>query len=264
MASAETHAGDSRLSRWLFAPADPACIRLFRVLLSLVLLWNFWPRELGLHPMYRHIPGLVDLYEAVFLTWWPYWGIVAGVIVSFASGWRPTLTGLCLAALLLPLIYLERFRQSRQVLLFVVLACAMLGERGPMWPVRLIQIQLALIYGVNAIAKTNPDYLSGHALIRMSEELHNFLVTMSDGYLRVGPITMPVQWAAVLSTVTEYGLAAGFWFRRTRLATAAAGIGFHLMLQRIVRIGMLDWTSMFLYLAFLLPFQPRPNREASG
>ena len=91
--------------------------------------------------------------------------------------------------------------------------------------------------------------------MRMAQSLPNFLVDLSDGYLHLGPLQMPVKLAATLTVVTEYGLALGFWSRRTRLVTAVVGVAFHLILQRIVRIAMLDWTSMFLYLVFFLPFR---------
>lgn len=133
-----------------------------------------------------------------------------------------------------------------------------------MWPIRLIQFQLSVVYGVNAIAKTTPGYLSGEVLMGMSNALPNFLVDLSSGYAQLWFLRMPVSMAAVLSAATEYTLALGFWFRRTRPAAAVLGVGFHLMLKQIVRIHMLDWTSMFLYLAFFLPFHTRARRDPSG
>jgi hypothetical protein len=39
------------------------------------------------------------------------------------------------------------------------------------------------------------------------------------------------------------------------------GVLFHVILMRIVRIGLFDWALMFLYLAFLLPFdRPAAHR----
>jgi hypothetical protein len=127
-----------------------------------------------------------------------------------------------------------------------------------MWPICLIQLQLSVVYGINALMKTTPAYLSGEVLIGMSQMLPNFLVDLSDSYLHVGPLAIPVALAAVASAATEYFLALGFWFPCLRVATAVVGVLFHLILKMIVRIGLLDWASMFLYLAFLLPFD-RPS-----
>lgn len=228
-----------------------------------MLLVVFWPRGLALDEPFRHIAGLEDWYESVFLM--PaYWAIAACGIVLYGTGrWRPRLVGWSLVVLLLPLIFLDGLRQSRQTLLTVLAACSLLGQGGPMWPIRLAQLQLALIYGVNAIAKSSPEYFSGETLVGMSQTMGNFLVDLSSGYLEVGPVRMPAQLAAVLSALTEYGLALGFWFRRTRVLAAVAGVGFHMVLKFIVRIHMLDWVSMFLYLLFFLPFERR-TVEAKG
>jgi len=206
-----------------------------------------------------HRRGLEGLYESIVLTG-PYWYLALSVIVLFGAGWRPRVLGWCAVALLFPLVFLTGMRQSRQVLVSALAVFSLLRRDGPMWPIRLIQFQLAMIYGINAIAKTTPGYLSGEALMGMSQSLPNFLVDLSSGYVPMGFLRIPVRVAAVLSVATEYGLALGFWFRRTRLATAAVGVAFHLVLKTIVRIHMLDWTSMFLYLAFLLPFPARPRR----
>lgn len=47
--------GGGRLSRWLFAPVDPTCTAVFRVLLSLMLIVVFWPRHLALDAPFRDI-----------------------------------------------------------------------------------------------------------------------------------------------------------------------------------------------------------------
>jgi hypothetical protein len=73
----------------------------------------------------------------------------------------------------------------------------------------------------------------------------------------VGGVAVPLWLAATGVVMTEYALAVGFWFRRTRWATAALGVAFHGTLRYVVRIGFLDWVSLFLYAAFLLPFERR-------
>ena len=203
----------------------------------------------------------------------PYWLLTLAGLALFAAGWRPQVLGWLISVLLLPW-FLAHGRPSQQLLLFTLLAFSFLrsdarlslwrgrqsASVGPMWPIRLIQLQLSIVYGVNALMKTTPAYLSGDVLIGMSRMLPNFLVDLSDGYLHVGLLAIPVALAAAASALTEYFLALGFWFRRLRIAAAVVGVLFHVILMRIVRIGMLDWASMFLYLAFLLPFD-RPAAQ---
>jgi hypothetical protein len=132
------------------------------------------------------------------------------------------------------------------------------GSAGPRWPIRLIQLQLSVLYGVNAVAKTHPDYLTGATLIAMSEVLPNFVPDLSGGVLHVAGLAVPVWLAAVATVATEYVLALGFWFPRLRVATALLGLVFHVALTRVVHIEYLGVVSVFLYAAFLLPFD-RPG-----
>ncbi len=129
---------------------------------------------------------------------------------------------------------------------------------GPCWPIRIVQLQLSVLYAANAIAKTTPDYLSGQTLAAMMQVFPNFLVRPSDGHIALGALSIPLWLAAIGVVLTEYALAAGFWFRRTRVATAVLGVGFHTAMRYVVRIGFLDVVALFLYAAFLLPFERRP------
>lgn len=263
-----------RLDRFLFAPADPRAAALFRVALAAMIVFAFWPRGAGLAGPLRRYAGLSALYEQVFLTGF-YWWLLLAALALYAAGRFTRTLGFALVLLLLPLDFLRHGRPSRQVLLFVLLSFSFLrGTRagrasgdeqpaGPMWPVRLIQLQLSALYGFNALAKSTPEYLSGDALAAMSQTLPNFLVSMAGGRLHLGPLDLPLWPAAVLSTLVEYFLAVGFWLPRFRIAAAVAGVSFHLLLTQIVRIFLLDWVAMFLYLAFLLPFD-RPAKAPGG
>lgn len=264
------------IERFLFAPVDARTAAVFRIALAVLLALAFWSvGGRATFPVIR-IAGAEQLYDRLFATRW--YGLLSLVLAGlFGVGVWPRLTGLLLFALLLPLASLTRGQQSRQVLLLVLLAFSMLrtdarwsvrtlfggsrsGTAGPIWPVRLVQIQLSLVYLVNAIAKSTPQYLSGDALINMSRMRPNFLVDLSDGYMHVGPIAIPVAAAAIASVLVEYALAIGFWVPRLRWPTAVLGLAFHFGLQQIVSIFMLDYACMFLYLAFLLPWHL--SREA--
>gem|GEM_PF-1235892 len=267
------------LARWLFASAHPQAVAAFRMVLALALLLAFTPHaDLGAD--IRQHPRLVELYEQVFLTRWYWWGrlVPLGLL---ALGWWPRAMGVLLLALLFSLDLLSGYRESRQVMLMALLAfCFMrsdatwsvralrrpvvLVNAGPMWPIRLIQLQLSLVYGVNALAKLTPQYLSGDVLQGFSKVLPNFVADVSQGMLHLGPLAIPVWLGAVASVAVELALAIGFWVPRLRWTTAALGVTFHVGLKWIIRIGLLDYASMFLYLAFLLPFGPRPARTATA
>ncbi|HTL28951.1 MAG TPA: HTTM domain-containing protein, partial [Tepidisphaeraceae bacterium] len=264
------------IDRFLFEPVNARTAAIMRMALAVMLPWSFWSIGLKIMPPAEWIPGATRFYNQLLLTR-GYAAAIIFVAMLFGAGIRPRMTGIALFVLLLPLDSLSRGRQSRQVLLFALLAFSMLrsdacwsvqrwlkrdqpvdADAGPMWPIRLIQIQLSLVYAVNAFAKATSHYTNGDTLIGMSRMRPNFLIDMSDGFAHFGPIALPVALAATGSVIVESYLAVGFWFRRLRWITAAVGVMFHIMLQSIVHIFMLDLASMFLYLAFLLPWSKAP------
>jgi hypothetical protein len=248
----------------LFAPVDAAVVAWFRVSLALFLGYALWPR--GLAPSRWVDPSLQGLYASIVSST-PYLVALYALILLFALGWRARLTGLLLFALILPLAFFEKGRVSRQLLASVVLFLSFYRtvpawrwrelknfEAGPMWPIRLVQLQVSVLYGVNAFTKSTPEYLSGEVLMTLSVTQPNFLVDLSTGYLTIGTLGIPVFLLAWATVAIEYTLGLGFWLSRWRMAVALLGVGFHLVLKWVVRIFMLDYTAVFLYLAFLLPF----------
>jgi len=85
--------------------------------------------------------------------------------------------------------------------------------------------------------------------------LPNFKVDLSNGFLDLGFITIPVAILGISTVVSEYYLAIGFWIKKLRIFTAIFGIAFHLILKQVVGIGFLDYVAVFLYLSFLLPWE---------
>ena len=237
------------IARWLFAPVDARTVALFRVVLALVLAWDLFRLRGALLPWLgpAHVAALV------------------AALLAFGAGFRPLVSGLILAALLYPV----KIRESVHVLMVAVAATALAcrdpragdaHDAAPIWPIRLVQLQLSALYLVNALAKTTPHYLDGSVLAGFAATLPNFVATVDGGTLRFGPFALPLAVAAVASVVSEYVLAFGFWFRPLRGLTAVFGVLFHLVLKLVIRIGMLDWVSMTLYLAFLLPFERGARR----
>lgn len=259
------------LNGFLFQPVDARAAAWFRMAFAVALPWFFWSR--GLRGPDGATAPVRWLYEHVFLSF-GYWLAVLALCVPMAWGWRPRLVGCLLVLVLLPLDFLSVGSTSRLVMLFALLAFSCvrsdavripwrasdrsrLHGAGPSWPVRLMQLQLTLLYGANAIAKSSPSYLRGDVLMDYSIALPNFRVDLSGGMLELGPVAVPVVLAAVASAFTEYFLAIGFWFGRWKWITALVGLGFHFSLTFIVQIFMLHYATVFLYLAFLLPLVGR-------
>jgi hypothetical protein len=130
--------------------------------------------------------------------------------------------------------------------------------------VLLIRLQLSLLYGVNALAKTTPDFLDGHVLAGMSRMLGNFAVDLSRGSVEVAGVSVSVWVLAVATVLVEYALAIGFWIRHLRWPMALLGALFHLVSTQVVTIGYLHFAAIFLYASFLLPFDRVAARDAAS
>ena len=250
------------LERWLFARVDATSLAVFRLALVAVLTVGVfvWPMT----DWWAAYGAVLHLGTATLVR--SHRALAIAVLAVAAVGWRPRLAGVLGVAVLLPFA-LER--RSMQLLVVALAATSLLGDdarsawrrggtapaTGPMWPIRLLQIELSTVYLVNALAKTTPDYLSGGVLAAFAVTLPNFVAQVRDGWLYAGGIGLPLAIAATASALAEWVLAVGFWVPRLRRAVAVFGVLFHLVLKLVIQIGMLDWTCMTLYLAFLLPFE---------
>lgn len=265
----------ARLAAWLFGPADSRTGTWLRATLGGLLLYAYWP--VGRSHRYEGAlgdgPAWQALYGDVFLTSGYRWVVLAGIVV-FMLGWRIRWVGPVLAVLLLPYCFLQSGQQSRQLWVACVVCVSLLPSRaflggrtevdpaGPVWPLRLLQLQLTAVYAINALYKSTPEFLSGDVLAALSTR-PNFWVNMSDGYLHAGAPAVPAGWLAVATVIIEYWLAAGLWWRRTLVFTAVLGVAFHIGLKFIMRIHMLDIATLYLYFAFLIPVASA-GRGATG
>jgi len=255
------------LKTFFFAPLDPYYTTILRVILSVAVVVVFWDTSTPLSYV-RLTPWLNNLYNGLFFSK-PYILAVLCLLILFYIGIRPRTSGLLLTLMLIPLVFVEGYHKSRQVMCLSIFAFSLLPScsqfslikhnnvgiisLSPIWPIRLIQIQLSLLYLVNAVSKTSESYLSGEVLKGISIMMPNFLVDLSSGYVELGPFRITAFAAAAATVLIEYALAIGFWFRKTRVPIAILGVVFHLSLSHFVTIGKLDWASLFLYPAFLLP-----------
>ncbi len=251
------------MDEFLFAPVRPRAVSTFRLALAIVVPFVFWPRAPILD--LAVIPGeaIGDLYRSEFTRSW-YGFVVAIAAIPFGLGCRPRRSGLVLVATCIPLMGVASGQQSRQVLLVALLGACALSAFGPIWPVRIIQLQLTVLYGYNALAKLTPEYLDGGVLEGLSIMRSNFLVDLSAGQVDLGPATVSTGVAAVTSVAVELFLAVAFWHPRLRWVAVVVGVGFHLQLARIVSIANLDVASVFLYLVFLIRWSTTPTCAQTG
>jgi len=257
--------GLNKINLDLFTPANPKSIILFRVCLAIMLAYMFAPR--GLSPIFP-LTKFPDLHQYLFSD--AYYVLIYILITLFALGIKSQIIALLLFIVLLPHDFLSSGRTSKQVILCVLLCYVFIkslpvwkfnnttykkSDLCPIWPIRLIQIQLSILYGVNAISKTSYHYLSGQTLIDMSTTYKNYQVDLSDGFLHLYSLAIPVYLLAIVSVLIEYFLAIGFWFKKTKWIAVTVGLIFHGSLVFVMTIFMLDYVSVFLYITFIIPFK---------
>jgi hypothetical protein len=85
----------------------------------------------------------------------------------------------------------------------------------PYWPAFLIKSQISILYAWTAIAKINPQYLSGEVL-----------GTFMQPWVAVPEGLLPT--AAILSIMAEGFLAIALWVKKTRKVAFVVGAGLHI------------------------------------
>jgi len=121
----------------------------------------------------------------------------------------------------------------------------------PPWPIRLIQLQVVLMYVVTVWVKLHGwTWLHGTAVsyvLRIPGETRFLLPT---------GITASPFWAHVLTwgtLVVEAAFPLLVWNRRTRPVALTLGVSLHLAIHFTLRVGLFSWTVLVAYLAFLPP-----------
>jgi len=123
-------------------------------------------------------------------------------------------------------------------------------DTQPVWPLRLWQYQLAIMYLAAALWKMgNPDWRSGTALHYV---LNNLTFQRFPG---VVPSSMFGATVALtyLTLAWELAFPVLVWFRRTRTVMLLIGLALHLGMWATLEVGAFMPTVLVAYVAFLDP-----------
>jgi predicted DCC family thiol-disulfide oxidoreductase YuxK len=185
-------------------------------------------------------------------------GLWLASALVFMVGWRTRVAGTVLTATLASVVLLDQQLYSNHLYLMVLAAGLLtLADSGaaisldarragsrdwvPGWPVWLLCLQVTFVYGFAALAKLNPDFLSGSVVA---------------SYLRRdGPLAVPDAWRSlepmlvlsILAVLTEAFLAVRLWSRRWLPAAMVAGLGLHVFIT-----GWLTPTASLLVFSVLI------------
>ena len=121
-------------------------------------------------------------------------------------------------------------------------------ERGRIWGLRLIMIQLGTIYVLAAIDKTNAAFLSGDRMEHFVALYYTGISHPLDGWVPVA-----CQLTAIITVALEYALAFGMPFARARRYLIIPGLLLHAGFYVLLPVSTYTVTMFVLYVAYLNP-----------
>ncbi|RWD61298.1 MAG: hypothetical protein EOS37_32660 [Mesorhizobium sp.] len=116
-------------------------------------------------------------------------------------------------------------------------------ERGNLWGLRLIVVQLSVLYFFAAFDKSNYAFLSGARL----EQIFLWFYAGSD---YPSGLAWPATIVSFGVVALEYGLAFGLPFRATRRYLVLPGLAFHAIIYVTLPVYTFSATMALLYLAY--------------
>jgi predicted DCC family thiol-disulfide oxidoreductase YuxK len=186
-------------------------------------------------PMLSWTPAVTDGLAWVLIG---LWGATA---VAVLLGWRTRRAAAALSLTLAVVLLLDQQLFSNHLYLLALLSGLLIfadsgaalsldarrgGERHEVsrWPVWLLQVEVSTVYLFAALAKVNPDFLSGSAV--------------ATSLRRVGPLAVPDAWRsmepmlilAVLAVCAEAFVAIAIWSERWRPTAFVVALGLHVSL----------------------------------
>ena len=141
---------------------------------------------------------------------------------------------------------LDSFQHHYLVSLVLLIACFVPWEPAATpvrsWALRLLLVELAIVYFWAAISKLDPLWLDGTTLAKQ----------LGGGVRALVESTIGFQVAAIIVVATELALAAMIWMRRTWKLAAPLGIAFHIgILATGFEIGLFAFLMLALYILVL-------------
>lgn len=257
--------GVTRLADWAVnSEGSSRSSGLIRIGIAM-LFWSRWSGELLLY-MDQSAIGLVlaaNFFVATALLFVGYhsrvaavWAGVVGLAMYYYFGhelgrepWTHHHTYLlAVAALLIALTPCDR---SYSVDRHLAVMCAGRDglppppERGNLWGLRLIVVQLSVLYFFSAFDKTSYAFLSGARL----EQIFLWYYAGSD-YPDTPGLSGLAMATAFAVVALEYCLALGLPFRRTRRYLVLPGLAFHAAIYVTLPVYTFSATMALLYLAY--------------
>jgi len=249
---------------------------------ALAILWGLWllPMRDGLldangvtptQPSTAHAWGLFAVWNtngAMLI------GIVVLVLAAFALlvGWHSRLAAILVFILIMsferriPLAFNSGDALVRIEALFIAIspsgAALSLDQRRttgsfwsaqtrPNWPIRLLQVQLSIIYIAAAQVKLSGEpWLHGNAVSYVLR-LEDMQRVIAPEWFATNALAMNMlTWGTI---AVELAVGILVWFPRFRPWVLAAGVLMHLLIDAYVQVGIFSYAMFVMYFAWLSP-----------
>lgn len=207
--------------------------------------------------------------------------LALGALVVIGVAARPSLFASGVAGIYLLLCDRMRYHHHIYTLYLMALAVAFMpcdrswarGRRlvpddersGPLWAMRLLQLQLSIIYLASAGSKLfDADWRSGRVLTDRLVRYGNSAIARGVPHALVDFLRSPLggHLMAKGAIATELGLAVALWHPRTRRLAAWAGILFHVTIDLTTGVDIFSWLSILIL--YLFATYPLPSPVADG
>ena len=137
---------------------------------------------------------------------------------------------------------------------------------GPLWAVRLLQLQLTLIYLTSGGSKLlDADWRSGVVLADRIVRYGSRAIALGVPHALVDFLRSPLggHLMAKGTIATELGLAVLLWVPRTRRLAAWAGIIFHVTIDLTTGVDVFSWLSILILYLFATYETPSGSPSAA-
>ncbi|EKF25348.1 vitamin K-dependent gamma-carboxylase family protein [Mycolicibacterium hassiacum DSM 44199] len=125
------------------------------------------------------------------------------------------------------------------------------AQEREIWVLRLIQIQLSVIYLSTVIAKLRGETWQNGTAVSYALRLKDIqLIPVPESLVGSPLFSQTLTWGTLL---IEAGIAILVWNRRWRLPVLLAGVVLHLSITLTLAIGFFSFAMFVLYLAFVPP-----------
>jgi hypothetical protein len=267
------------LRRWALELGDTYVLGLVRALIGLFLFWHalVLGQDLSQHGYFGdafHLPILPESY-VLPLRWYATLLCVRVILAVMVTVGHRARYALFLSAILSVYVMLcdrvqlhhNRFALACYAFLLAFTPCdrsfkitapeePKAARTGPLWGMRLVQVQCCIIYLASGGAKLlDPDWRDGTVLLERL--LHHSQSALSAGvpWVLVHALAQPFSAGllAKMAIATELFLAFALLSKRTRVFALWWGTMFHLTIQVTSNVEIFTWLTLTIYALFATP-----------